>query len=74
MSLCHYGLTYLSTQTILNMSLKNMYFCHSGLTLSILLCHSVLYSVSLYVWKSHKISMVWRKITIFATESVILKN
>ena len=50
MALCHYGYqTYLSTQPISNMSLKNMYFCHSGLTLSILLCHSVLYSLSLYV-------------------------
>ena len=49
MSLCHYGLTYLSTQLVLNMSLKNMFLCHYGLTLSTPLCHSVLYSLSLYV-------------------------
>ena len=30
MSLCHYGLTYLSTQLISNMSLKNMALCHYG--------------------------------------------
>ena len=29
--------------------IKEDVFCHSGLTLSILLCHSVLYSLSLYV-------------------------
>ena len=42
MSLCHYGYqTYLSTQPISNMSLKNMSLCHYGLTSSIPLCHSV---------------------------------